>query len=150
MVTVDERLSSIEAAIVQLIDLNTNLSQSLAEQRRRTLAMEKRADAMEQKAEAMEKRADAVEEWAASTERRADAVEEWAASTERRTVNLEDWAASSEKRAEDMEKRAQAAEQSLESVKRFDRQTRRLWVMIARKVDWLDEEDIDRWEAEED
>ena len=94
MVTTEERLSHIEAAIVQLIDLNTNLSQSLAEQRRRTLAMEKRADA--------------IEEWAAGTEKR------------------------------------------LESMDRFNRQTRRLWVMIARKVDWLDEEDIDSWEAEED
>ena len=83
---------------------------------------QRRTIAMERRADAMEKRADAVEEWAASMVKRADV----------------------------MEKRLESVEQSLESVRRFDRQTRRLWVMIARKVDWLDEEDIDSWEAEED
>ena len=115
MVTTEERLSHIEAAIVQLIDLNTKFAQSQSNLQGRTLAMERRADAMEKRAEAMEQRAEAME-------KRADAVEEWAAGMEKR----------------------------LESMDRFNRQTRRLWVMIARKVDWLDEEDIDSWEAEED
>ncbi len=96
---IEKRLTSIESAIETLIELNTHYARSLADQQRRTEAMERRAEAME-------------------------------------------------KRAEAMEKRAEATEQSLESVKRFDRQTRKLWIMIARKVDWLDEDDIDQWEIE--
>ena len=67
----------------------------------------------------------------------------------KQTAAMENRAAAMEKRAAAMEKRAEATEQSLESVKRFDRQTRKLWIMIARKVDWLDEDDIDRWETED-
>ena len=67
----------------------------------------------------------------------------------KQTAAMENRAAAMEKRAAAMEKRAEATEQSLESVKRFDRQTRKLWIMIARKVDWLDEDDINRWETED-
>ena len=71
------------------------------------------------------------------------------AAMENRAAAMEKRAEAMEKRAAAMEKRAGATEQSLESVKRFDRQTRKLWIMIARKVDWLDEDDIDRWETED-
>ena len=67
----------------------------------------------------------------------------------KQTAAMENRAAAMEKRAAAMEKRAEATEQSLESVRRFDRQTRKLWIMIARKVDWLDEDDINRWETED-
>ena len=67
----------------------------------------------------------------------------------KQTAAMENRAAAMEKRAAAMEKRAEATEQSLESVKRFDRQTRKLWIMIARKADWLDEDDINRWETED-
>ncbi len=33
-------------------------------------------------------------------------------------------------------------QQHMESMDRFNRQTRNLWVKIARKVDWLDEDDL--------
>ena len=104
---IEERLTSVESAIDAILELNTHVVQSLADQQRRTIAMEK---------------------WAESTEKRAAAME---------------------KRAAAMEKRAEAMEQNLESVRRFDRQTRKLWIMIARKVDWLDEDDINRWETED-
>ena len=71
------------------------------------------------------------------------------ANHETQISELKKQTAAMEKRAAAMEKRAEATEQSLESVKRFDRQTRKLWIMIARKVDWLDEDDIDRWETED-
>ena len=85
----------------------------------------------------------------ADQQRRNAAMERRADATERRADAMEKRADAMEKRAEAMEKRAEATEQSLESVKRFDRQTRKLWIMIARKVDWLDEDDIDRWETED-
>ena len=71
------------------------------------------------------------------------------AAMERRADAMERRADAMERRADAMEKRAEAVEQNLESVRRFDRQTRKLWIMIARKVDWLDEDDIDRWETED-
>ena len=54
-----------------------------------------------------------------------------------------------EKKADEMVKKADQVVNDLESIRRFDRQTRKLWMMIARKVDWLDEDDIDRWESED-
>ena len=33
-------------------------------------------------------------------------------------------------------------QEHMESMDRFNRQTRNLWVKIARKVDWLDEDDL--------
>ena len=68
----------------------------------------------------------------------------------KQTAAMERRADAMEKRAEAMEKRAEAVEQGLESVRRFDRQTRRLWVMMARKMDWLDDDEIDRWVSEND
>ena len=85
----------------------------------------------------------------AEQQRRTAAMERRAAAMERRADAMEKRTDAMEKRADAMEKRAEAVEQNLESVRRFDRQTRKLWIMIARKVDWLDEDDIDRWETED-
>ena len=41
-------------------------------------------------------------------------------------------------------------EAGLEETRRFNRQTRRLYVLIARKANWLDEDDIAEWENDND
>ncbi len=40
--------------------------------------------------------------------------------------------------------------EGLEETRRFNRQTLRLYVMIARKANWLDEDDIREWENGDD
>ena len=41
-------------------------------------------------------------------------------------------------------------DEKLEEMRRFNRQTRRLYVLIARKANWLDEDDIAEWENDND
>ncbi len=128
MAIVEKRLKSVETAVDLLLDLNARVIQSLDnheaqidELKRQTLAMERRADAMERRADDMERRADATERRADSMERRTDATE----------------------------RRADAMEQNLEELVRFNRQTRRLWIIVARKSNLLDDDDIKKW-LEED
>ena len=40
-------------------------------------------------------------------------------------------------------------QRNLESMNRFNVQTRRLWILIARKANWLDEDDLSKWEQED-
>ena len=40
-------------------------------------------------------------------------------------------------------------QRNLESMNRFNIQTRRLWILIARKANWLDEDDLSKWEQED-
>ena len=41
-------------------------------------------------------------------------------------------------------------DEKLEEMRRFNRQTRRLYILIARKANWLDEDDIAEWENDND
>jgi hypothetical protein len=40
-------------------------------------------------------------------------------------------------------------QQNLDGMNRFNIRTRRLWILIARKANWLDEDDISQWEQED-
>jgi hypothetical protein len=62
----------------------------------------------------------------------------------------EDWMANHEKRMGVNEGRMAKLEEGLEEMRRFNRQTRRLFVLIARKADWLDDDEITQWENDND
>jgi hypothetical protein len=41
-------------------------------------------------------------------------------------------------------------QEGLQETRRFNRQTLRLYLLIARKANWLDEDDIREWENDND
>ena len=55
-----------------------------------------------------------------------------------------------EARMAEHEVRMQKLDEGLEETRRFNRQTRRLYVLIARKANWLDEDEIAEWENDDD
>ena len=48
------------------------------------------------------------------------------------------------------DRRIDMMQQELQSMNRFNLQTRRLWIIMARKNNLLDDDEFDRWEAEDD
>ena len=118
---VEKRLKSVETAVDLLLDLNARVIQSLDNHEAQIDELKRQTLAMERRADAMERRADDMERRADATERRADS----------------------------MERRADAMEQNIEELVRFNRQTRRLWIIVARKSNLLDDDDIKKW-LEED
>ena len=121
MAIVEKRLKSVETAVDLLLDLNARVIQSLDNHEAQIDELKRQTLAMERRADAMERRADDMERRADSMERRTDATE----------------------------RRADAMEQNLEELVRFNRQTRRLWIIVARKSNLLDDDDIKKW-LEED
>lgn len=53
-------------------------------------------------------------------------------------------------RIDQTDRRIDMMQQELESMNRFNLQTRRLWIIMARKNNMLDEDDFDQWVSEED
>ena len=48
------------------------------------------------------------------------------------------------------EKKMAELQEGLQEMRRFNRQTLRLYLLIARKANWLDEDDIREWENDND
>ncbi len=52
-------------------------------------------------------------------------------------------------RLDQTDRRIDLMQQELESMNRFNLQTRRLWIVMARKHNMLDDDDINAWETED-
>ena len=60
----------------------------------------------------------------------------------KRLDELQEMVVASRKELAELKAMSERQQRNTESMEMFNRETRRMWILIARKVDWLDEDEV--------
>ena len=122
MTIIEKRLDSIDDTLRDLLQVNEVMANAVLELKQLSVHTQDQIGLMQQQINRMDQRIDQTNQRIDQTNQRIDQTD----------------------------RRIDMMQQELQSMNRFNLQTRRLWIIMARKNNMLDDDDFDRWEAEDD